>query len=176
MQFINAAIDTQLLPRLEEVPLKPVHHHYLRVLRIEWLITSLVLVLIAAMLIYFIPSMHKGFNWAILAGAALLIIGIHRFSIEKTFPFLAYAVREKDILSQKGWITRTLKACPHNRIQNCSVQSGPLERKFGLASLTIYTAGSNSADMKIPGLLLEEAEQLRHFILEKIHAEDHEGI
>jgi hypothetical protein len=51
-----------------------------------------------------------------------------------------------------------------------------LERKFGLASLTIYTAGTEGADMRIPGLEQIEAERLRHFILSKIHSEDHDTV
>jgi membrane protein YdbS with pleckstrin-like domain len=90
---------------------------------------------------------------------------------EKSFPYRKFAVREKDVIYEKGWILRTTTICPFNRIQNCSVQSGPWERKFKLASLLVYTAGTQGADVRIPGLQQDEAEQLRHFILDKIHAE-----
>ena len=79
-------------------------------------------------------------------------------------------------MHQRGWLIRRLKICPFNRIQNCSLQSGPLERKYGLASLIIYTAGTTGADMRISGLLQEEADKLRHFILSTIHSEADEAV
>jgi membrane protein YdbS with pleckstrin-like domain len=102
-------------------------------------------------------------------------MGIYLLLIEKRFPHMAYAVRDHDILYQSGWIVRTLKACPFNRVQNCSVRSGPLERQASLATLVLFTAGSEGADLRIPGLLQEEAESLRQFILTKIHRERAEG-
>ena len=96
--------------------------------------------------------------------------------MQRSFPFLTYAVREKDVIHQRGWLIRTIKVCPFNRIQNCTVRSGPLERKYHLASLIIYTAGSGGADMRISGLLQEEADKLRYYILEKIHAESDETV
>lgn len=176
MQFTNAAIDQESLPRIEDVPLTPVQRSYLTVLRIEWLLTSIILLLIATILVYFIPALQQLLGFSIITASALIIVAFYRFMLEKNFPFHAYAIREKDVISQRGWIMRTVKISPNNRIQNCSVQSGPLERKYGLASLIIYTAGSDQADMRIPGLMQEEAERLRHYILQKIHAEDHEEL
>ncbi|MEJ7911605.1 MAG: PH domain-containing protein [Chitinophagaceae bacterium] len=82
---------------------------------------------------------------------------------------MAYALREHDVIYQKGWLVKSTKVCPFNRVQNCSIQSGPLERRWGLASLVLYTAGSEGADMRIPGLLQNDAESLRQFILSKIN-------
>ena len=79
-------------------------------------------------------------------------------------------VREHDVVYQKGWLLRTLKVCPFNRIQNCTVQTGPLERRWGLASLTLYTAGTGGADLRIPGLTHEEATTLQQAILTRINA------
>jgi uncharacterized protein len=174
MSFINSAIDIHSLPKTENVSLVSIHRSYLKVLRIEWIITSAVLLLIAAALIFFIPSLRQSYGWLVIATSALFIIGLYRFLMEHAFPYSAYAVREKDIMFQRGWIVRSLKICPFNRIQNCSVQSGPLERKYGLASLIIYTAGNDNADMKVYGLSQEKAETLRHFILDKIHKEENE--
>ncbi|MBK7123972.1 MAG: PH domain-containing protein [Chitinophagaceae bacterium] len=52
------------------------------------------------------------------------------------------------------------KGCPAKRV-HVSVQSGPIERKFGLASISIYTAGSDEADLTIRGINTETAQQKR---------------
>lgn len=176
MDFINSQVDVQTLPAAEDAHLQPVHPDYKKILHIEWVITAAFLIVAAGALLYFISSLRNSYGWMILSAVVLLLILFHFISIQKSFPFLAFAVRDKDVMCRKGWITRSIKISPFNRIQNCSVQSGPIERKYGLSSLIIYTAGSENADLKIPGLLQVEAEKLRHFIMEKIHSEPHETV
>jgi membrane protein YdbS with pleckstrin-like domain len=176
MDFINSAVDLGSLPVAENINLQPVQPVYKKILLIEWMITSVVLVAISALLLFFIPAMQNSYRWMMPVAAVLLILFLYYLSIQKSFPFLAFAVRDKDVLFQKGWINRSIKITPFNRIQNCSVQTGPLERQYRLASLIIYTAGSEGADMRIPGLLQEEADKLRYFILEKIHKEPNEAV
>jgi uncharacterized protein len=171
MIFTNPEVDLSQLPAAENVTLQPVHRRYLGLLRIEWAITTLGLTTVAAALIFFLPALRDNKGWIFVAAGALLLIGFYFLLVEKSFPYRAYAVREHDILYQSGWIVRTLRVCPFNRVQNCSVRSGPLERKAALATLVLYTAGSEGADMRIAGLPQEEADRLRQFILSKTHPE-----
>jgi membrane protein YdbS with pleckstrin-like domain len=169
MSFINTELDLHSLPLVEEVQLNPVHPSYLKLLRIEWLITSAFLCSTVAVLIFFIPEIRYTIWAFILLIVALLIIFPYYFLLQKSFPYMAFAVRDHDVIYQRGWLIRSVKICPFNRIQNCNIQSGPLERKWGLASLTLYTAGTAGGDMRIPGLMQDEAERLRQYILSKIN-------
>lgn len=171
MIFSNPDIDLASLPAAESVDLQPLERKYLKLLRLEWAFTAVVLAAIAAGLIYFLPALRTSYAWTLVAGAALLLMGVYRLMLEKAFPYMAYAVRDHDILYQSGWIVRSLRACPYNRVQNCSVRSGPLERRASLATLVLFTAGSEGADLRIPGLQQEEADRLRQFILTKINQE-----
>ena len=171
MSFINTSVDITDLPAAEQLELKPIEPVYLKLLRIQWWITVAVLSIIAAALIFSIPGAKeiKGLFFILIPW--FLILSLYRLSIENSFPFIKYAVRENDILFHSGWLIRTLKICPFNRIQNCSVTHGPLERKFGLATLIVYTAGTGGADMRIPGLKGEDAISIKDFILNKIENE-----
>ena len=60
---------------------------------------------------------------------------------------------------------RTLTAVPYGRMQLVEVESGPLERLFGLASVTLKTA-SPGTDARIPGLDPAEAARLRDQLTE----------
>lgn len=175
MHFVNTQIDIPSLPSVENLALQRIQGAYLKILRIEWAVTTLILAAIAAVLIIAIPNVQNSYGWMVLTGSVVLISFLYYLFQEKGFPYKTFAVREKDVTYSFGWITRSTKICPFNRIQNCSVQSGPLERKYRLATLVIYTAGSNDADMRIPGLLQEDAENMRHFILQKIHKEADEN-
>ena len=78
----------------------------------------------------------------------------------------SYAVRTHDIAYRSGLFWRKVVVLPFNRIQHVEVTSGPLQRRYALATLKFYTAGGRSVDLKIEGLLAEDAERLRANILE----------
>ncbi|HYH14770.1 MAG TPA: PH domain-containing protein [Flavisolibacter sp.] len=169
MTFINSEIDLASLPAVESVRLQPIAKKYRRLLQVEWLITAVFLAIIVALVIIFQPSLQMANRWVWIIAIYVVLMTVYYVLQEKAFSYKAFAVREYDVIYQKGWLVRKTKICPYNRVQNCSLQSGPLERKYQLASLLLYTAGSEGADMKIPGLEKQEAEQLRHYILSKIN-------
>lgn len=169
MPFLNAEVDIEGLPAAEEVSLIPVHKKYIRILRMEWLLTALFLIAAGTALILFIPELQNPRWSALIVIIIVLLLGPYVFFQEKSFSFKAHAVRDHDVISRKGWLVRSTKICPFNRVQNCTITSGPLERKYGLATLTLYTAGTEGADMRIAGLEKEVAENLRQFILNKIN-------
>ena len=72
-----------------------------------------------------------------------------------------YAIRERDIIYKSGIFWQTVTAIPFNRIQHVEKSSTPLDRRFQLASLQIYTAGGSGGDLKIHGLPAKTAEKLR---------------
>ncbi|MFJ1564753.1 PH domain-containing protein [Streptomyces erythrochromogenes] len=71
-----------------------------------------------------------------------------------------YAERPDDLLISRGVLWREQTVVPYGRMQLVEVTSGPLERRFGLASLQLHTAAA-ATDARIPGLVPTEAERLR---------------
>ena len=84
------------------------------------------------------------------------------------FPKRGYVVRDKDILFRRGVIWRSVTAVPFNRIQHVETSNTPLDRRYDLATLQLFTAGGSSGDLKIDGLAASVAEQLRIYILRKV--------
>ena len=82
-----------------------------------------------------------------------------------SFTYMSYAIREKDISYKSGWLWKSMTTVPFNRVQHCDIKQGILDRHFGLAKLTIYTAGGANTDLEIPGLFPDTAEKLKAFIL-----------
>jgi membrane protein YdbS with pleckstrin-like domain len=85
-------------------------------------------------------------------------------------PRRAYAVRDKDIIYKSGVFWHTVTAIPFNRIQHVEKSSTPLDRRFSIATLQLFTAGGAGGDLKIHGLPADTAEDLRVFILGKVGA------
>jgi len=72
-----------------------------------------------------------------------------------------YEVRERSLYLEHGVFTRVKTVVPYVRIQHVDASRGPVERLFGLATSVVYTAGSRGADVSIPGLTSEGAEDLQ---------------
>jgi membrane protein YdbS with pleckstrin-like domain len=71
-----------------------------------------------------------------------------------------YAEREADLLVTRGILNRSLVVVPYGRMQYVDVTAGPLDRRFGLATVQLHTAAA-ATDAQIPGLTPQEAARLR---------------
>ncbi len=80
-----------------------------------------------------------------------------------------YEIREDEVDLQRGivWISRTL--VPLARIQHVDTQRGPLQRRFGLATIIFYTAAGPN---QIPELSAPVAAGVRDRIAELTRAQD----
>jgi len=71
-----------------------------------------------------------------------------------------YAERAEDLLVTRGVLRRQLVVVPYGRMQFVDVTAGPLDRRFGLATVQLHTAAA-ATDAQIPGLVPAEAARLR---------------
>jgi membrane protein YdbS with pleckstrin-like domain len=67
---------------------------------------------------------------------------------------------------RSGLLFQRTRLLPLSRLQHVDLERGPLERRFGLASLVLHTAGTHSASITIPGLDANEAISLRDHLVE----------
>ncbi|PPK93440.1 hypothetical protein CLV92_11068 [Kineococcus xinjiangensis] len=100
------------------------------------------------------PWFHAGAGLVLLSGAW------EWWLIGRQVPAWGYAERDDDLLVLHGLLFRTLVVVPYGRMQYVDVKAGPVERRFGIATLQLHTA-SASTDAVIPGLPPEEAARLR---------------
>ena len=166
--FENPEIALDDLPAVQDVDWQPMHPRFARRQQVERLI-----IVFFALLGSIVPPLLIGERFAPTVPLWLLVI---LFAI----PFLVwplisvprrgYAVRDKDIVFRSGVFFRSVTAVPFNRIQHVETSSTPLDRKFDIAALQIFTAGGSGGDLKIDGLGADVAERLRIYILEKVGA------
>jgi membrane protein YdbS with pleckstrin-like domain len=83
---------------------------------------------------------------------------------------LRYRVDEVGITIQDGVFWRAWSAVPRVRIQHTDVSQGPLQRRYGVAELKLYTAGSRYTRIDLPGLEHSVALALRDEL--RRHADD----
>lgn len=164
--FENPEIAIENLPGTDVVDWQALDPAYKRLRQVQ----SALVMLGAAVPLTFItivaeiPALPATLIWA----QWLIILGVMLAWPVITFPKRGYVVRDKDILFRKGVIWRSVTAIPFNRIQHVETSNTPLDRKFDLATLQLFTAGGSGGDLKIDGLAASIAEQLRIYILRKV--------
>jgi uncharacterized protein len=127
--------------------------------------------LIVAPILFTIPAVIVGVasgKWwisGLIWAAALVIVIIRLAFVTRSWRAWGYVEREDDLYITRGVMFRSLIAVPYGRMQLVEVESGPLERSFALATVTLKTA-SPETGARIPGLTPEEATRLRDRLTE----------
>lgn len=125
------------------------------------MLTTLFLVVAAAFFSFSVPLL-----WPF--GPMLVAIG--GFGMSWLWPplfhrHLRYGVDATGIAIESGVIWRSRIALPRVRIQHTDVSQGPLERRYGIGTLKLYTAGSRHTKIELPGLNYDDAISLRDALL-----------
>lgn len=79
---------------------------------------------------------------------------------------LAYALCQHELYSCAGLFWQQQICQPLRPVQHVSLEQGPLDKLFGLATLSLFSAGSPSASLRLPGLPMALAEQYRQIVLD----------
>ena len=83
----------------------------------------------------------------------------------RAYAHTSYRVDDQGIEIRKGVHFRVVINVPRSRVQHIDVSQGPLERKYGLGTLVIYTAGTDHAKVELGGLEHGRALGIREHLL-----------
>ena len=100
--------------------------------------------------------------------ALIVALGVTIFIPGRRYRAWTYRTSEDELHIQQGIWVRSRTIIPFGRVQHIDVSQGPVERHYGVATLTLHTAGTRSAAVALPGLDLDQAEQMRDGIRSKI--------
>lgn len=110
--------------------------------------TRVYLPLLAGGVVLLVVSLMLGYKWPEL---------YHRH--------LRYRVDESGVRIRRGVLWRTVISIPTSRVQHTDVSQGPVQRSYGLATLTVHTAGTEGASISLSGLEHGVAKRLRDHLL-----------
>jgi uncharacterized protein len=114
---------------------------------------------LSALLVVLLWLVHAWLG-ALAAVVALLGLAWVWAVVGRTVRSWGYAERADDLLVTRGVLRRQLVVVPYGRMQFVDVTAGPLDRRFGLATVQLHTAAA-ATDASIPGLVPAEAARLR---------------
>lgn len=174
--FANAQVPAEALPDAEHIDWQPLHPHFARRLQAGVLLRVLVFAGMGAGLHYGVATggmavliraapLLPTVAWTVFAVISLWALAWPAIAV----PYRGYAVRDRDVLYRSGVLWRSVRAVPFNRVQHTRTDSTPLDRRFGLANLSVFPAGGGAH--KIRGLGAATAEQLWVFVSARIESE-----
>ncbi len=174
--FSNPEVTLESLPGTDDLDWHPLHPRFVRRLQLGAVVRALVIGAVgfaAHLLATGRDSAALGIFADRLLPAAVVGLGLFA-ALTIVWPVIAvprrgYVVRENDILYRTGVLWRSVVAVPFNRVQHTKVDSGLLDRRFGLANLSVFPAGAEGH--KIRGLGADTAERLRAYVSTRIEAE-----
>ncbi|MFI6366360.1 PH domain-containing protein [Nocardia sp. NPDC050630] len=117
-----------------------------------------VIPLVALILWMVVDSEHRGLQLVVFAVALVLaavsigVMPLWRYAVHR------WEVTDDAVYTRVGWLTVESRVAPISRVQTVDTERGPLERMFGLATVTVTTASSAGA-VRISELDLPVAEQ-----------------
>ena len=151
--------------------MKPLHPAQLSVLRILTAINAAVLligVIVGDLTLLRQTIVPLGLASAL---AAVLLLLVVIFGTRRRYDSWGYDMGADELHVQHGLWTRTRTVVPFGRVQHIDVAQGPIERRYGVGTLILHTAGTRSSAVSLPGLAFAEAEAMRDQIRGKIRQE-----
>ena len=144
---------------MENLNLQKQEPNHLKINRIIALIIFSIIFVVVTTILFISPAPL----WLMLIIDAVIIIlaTLIYLYLGAAYKRFSYAMNDYGLYINQGVIWQRKIIVPRNRVQHTDVTQGPLMRKFGLAELTVHTAGTRNASVKLPGIKHELAEQLR---------------
>ena len=163
----QADSENAIEARFEEEPLTKLHPNHAIVLRIQAIIASIPFIAAAVGLETLSP-----FAKGVIIGpvAILALIAILRIPMRRHLA-RGYTMGDDRLRVVRGILFHHDTVVPFGRVQHIDVNQGPLERYFGIATLTLHTAGTHNASVTLPGLEEQLARDMREEIRSHIKRE-----
>jgi len=159
-------VEGSALPAGDE-GLTPLHPNHVKILRILTVLFTLPFI-IGSLVLEISQMLPAGFFVVpVVLAAAFLIMRVPL----RRYHARGFAMGADRLRVVRGLLFRSDTVVPFGRVQHIDVDQGPLERYYGLATLTLHTAGSHNASVHLPGLLNEDAMAMREVIRAHIKRE-----
>ena len=166
--FKNDSIALENIPKYEEVSFTALHKDYVKIVRMNMLLTFLIGLSVSCVIFFTIDEVEK---YYIIAGILFLTLLLGWFPLV-AYKKKKYAFRQHDVLYTSGLIFKSTHIIPYIRLQHVVIKQGWYAKRLGLATLQLHTAANDNVDVSIPGLTLEDAERWKSFLLNRLQELD----
>ena len=111
----------------------------------------------------------SGARWIVLPAVWLMLALLLAWQSYRwppvAYEHTSYRIDDQGIEIRTGVYWRVVINVPRSRVQHIDVSQGPVERRYGLGTLVIYTAGTEHAKVDLEGLEHGRALRIREHLL-----------
>ena len=155
----------------EEDVLTRLHPNYTHALRLRALLGAIP-VLIGALVLEFALAIEALVPQGSISGPVLLIAALVIIRLPTSrYNARGYQLGDDRLRVVRGVLFRSDTVVPFGRVQHIDVDQGPIDRFFGIATLTLHTAGNHNSGVALPGLGEALARAMREDIRAHIRRE-----
>lgn len=144
-------------------PAQPVATHHLppavrRLWRIGLVIEAVVLLAVIGGAGYLLDS-----RLVVAIGTTIVVayVGARFATIHLRYENWRWGLDEQWLEARQGVLVRSVQIVPRSRVQTVTTRTGPIDRRFGLSSIVVHTAGTHTPNLTIPHLEVETVARLR---------------
>ncbi|VEI13658.1 PH domain-containing protein [Trueperella bialowiezensis] len=147
-------------PFAQTVQFTPLHPKFKTVAIIRWgaLAAAIIIATFAGAIGGYLGSSNPLW-WLLPVAGVLCGIWLVWLALRRARAF-GYAELDNELLVRSGIMFHRVSVVPYGRMQQVNVETGPLLKRYGLASVELVTASADT-NASIPGVAIEEAERLR---------------
>ncbi|OHE85712.1 MAG: hypothetical protein A2190_12165 [Lysobacterales bacterium RIFOXYA1_FULL_69_10] len=116
--------------------------------------------------------LFAGASWAAAAAALALTLAFGLWWGGKRHAYTAWRHDDDGLAVRRGRLWRSETRVPASRVQHLDVKHGPWQRRRGLATLVVHTAGTRNSAVTVPHLDAADAERLRDALARQIETDD----
>ena len=162
---MNAVLSPE--SQIDDGDLLYLHADHVKVIRIRLLMQALGIFggVVALTLIFNPPGGLAAIFFGFLLPAIYVII-FPRSRYQRS----RYSIGTDRLRIVGGFLFMRDTIVPFSRVQHIDVEQGPVQRRYGLATLQVHTAGDHNSTIYVPGLLYETALEMRDAIRANIQA------
>src|SRR5690606_26959256 len=107
----------------------------------------------------------------VMAGAAalwLLLVALGAWMGLRRYRYTRWLLDADGFALRRGRMWHSETRVPASRVQHLDIRRGPVERRFGLSTLLVHTAGTRQHAVAVPGLDADDAERLRDHLARQV--------
>jgi uncharacterized protein len=148
----------------DDADLTRLHPNFVWALRVQ-LLLGVVPLLVAALVAETALAEVEVIPPGVLSGAVMLLaLVLLIFAPMRRYNARGYQMSADRLRVVRGVLWHSDTVVPFGRVQHIDVHQGPIDRFFGIATLTLHTAGSHNASVNLPGLGADLARTMREDI------------
>jgi membrane protein YdbS with pleckstrin-like domain len=105
----------------------------------------------------------RPYGWYAAGFTAYVLLGLWRGHLR--WRHTSWTLDDTGFRIRRGWVWQSESLVPRARVQHLDIHRGPIERRFELATLTVYTAGTSNSAVSLASLGDADAVALRDALL-----------